>query len=141
RDPGRELLGGPGNLGRPRVVAEVALDLADDGRDGERGEARAPLDVEALDGLDEALEGHLLQVVERLAPAREPPRQAAREAHVLGHQRVPAVGGRVLPVGPERLQLALRLSGLHHVEGCSTAGTSTFLWTTSATTPSRRSAW
>jgi hypothetical protein len=79
-DPGRQLLGGAGHLRRPRVVPEVALDLADDGRDGERGEARAAVDVESLHGLDETLEGDLLEVVERLAAAEEPPGQAAREA-------------------------------------------------------------
>jgi hypothetical protein len=62
----------------------VALDLADDGRHGEHGEARAALGVEALDG-DEGLEGHLLRSSSG-SPGPEPPRQAAR-AHVLGHQR------------------------------------------------------
>ena len=43
-----------GHAHAPRVVAEVAADLADHGRHGERDEVRAHLGVEPVDRLDEA---------------------------------------------------------------------------------------
>jgi hypothetical protein len=48
------------------VVAEVALDLAHDGRHGVAGERDAAVGVEAVDGLDEAEAGDLEDVVEGL---------------------------------------------------------------------------
>ena len=57
---------------RPALVAEVALDLADDRRRGVRRELHAALGVEPVDRLDQADGGDLDEVVERLAAVAEP---------------------------------------------------------------------
>jgi len=54
---------------RPRAVAEVALDLAEDGGDGVAGERDLAVEVEAVDGLDQPERGDLHEVVERLLRA------------------------------------------------------------------------
>ena len=53
----------------PALVAEVALELAEDRRDRERGERGLALRVEAVDRLQQAERGDLHEVVERLAAA------------------------------------------------------------------------
>jgi len=63
-----EVLHPAGHVHVPRVVAEVALELAGDGDHGVRGE-RAPLGVVPIHGLHEAEPGHLLEVLDALAPA------------------------------------------------------------------------
>ena len=68
-----EVLGAPRNVHGPRRVTEVATQLARDRRHGESGERDALLGVESLDGLDQAEQGDLGQVVEGLAPRGEPP--------------------------------------------------------------------
>ncbi len=67
---------------RPRAVAEVAPELAEDGRHGEGAERRAALGVEAVDRIHEADARHLLEILERLARARVPAREHEGEAHV-----------------------------------------------------------
>ena len=69
-DPQVELLDAPGHPDRPPLVAEVALQLADDGGGGEGGELEPSARVEALDGLDQAERRHLDEVVEGLAPVQ-----------------------------------------------------------------------
>ena len=68
----------------PGAVAEVALELAEDGRDRERAERRAARGIEAIDGLDETEPGDLLEVLERLAACAcsggRAPRRGARTA-------------------------------------------------------------
>ena len=56
---------------RPALVAEVALDLADDRGRGVRRELHAALGVEAVDRLDQADRADLDQVLERLAAVAE----------------------------------------------------------------------
>ena len=51
-EPEVQLLHPAGHPHRPALVAEVALELADDGRGGEGRELEAPLGVEAVDRLD-----------------------------------------------------------------------------------------
>jgi len=64
-----EVLHPPVHVDDPGLVPEVALDLAADGADGERGE-RAAVRVVPVHGLDQSQPGDLLEVVERLgAPA------------------------------------------------------------------------
>src|SRR3954471_3353280 len=63
------LLVAAGHLHRPRLVAVVALELADDRRDRVRGELAAALGVEALDGAQQADARDLDEVVERLGAA------------------------------------------------------------------------
>src|SRR5262249_9737342 len=67
---------------RPAAVAEVALQLAEDGRCRERRELEAPFGLEALDGLQEADEGDLAQVVERLPAIRETSREELAQPYV-----------------------------------------------------------
>ena len=67
RELGVQLLDVARDADRPAAVAEVALDLAHDVRGGEGGELDAAVDVEAVDGLDEADRADLHEVVERLA--------------------------------------------------------------------------
>ena len=64
-----EILEVAGDAERPRLVAEVALELAGDRRDRVARERHAAVGVEAVDGLDEAEARDLEDVVERL-PAR-----------------------------------------------------------------------
>ena len=45
------------------MVAEVALELSEDGRDGKAREGESALGVEALDRLEEAERGDLLEIV------------------------------------------------------------------------------
>ena len=84
-----------GTRDRPRVVAEVALDLALDGAAGERREGDVAVGLEAVDRLHERQEGDLAEVV----VARPAPPEAAGdmggEAHVPLDQLVaqaPVVG-------------------------------------------------
>jgi hypothetical protein len=78
---GVELLDVARDAHAPAAVAEVALDLARDVRGGEGGELDAALDVEAVDGLDEADGADLHEVVERLAAVGVPAGDVADERH------------------------------------------------------------
>ncbi len=59
---GFELLEAPGYSRAPEVVAEVALELAGNGRHGEAGEAHAPLGVVTVDRIEQADAGDLAKV-------------------------------------------------------------------------------
>jgi hypothetical protein len=84
----RELVQVARNADRPRVVAEVAFDLAQDGRHRIARERDPALGVEPIDRLDESQAGDLEEVVEGLLSplvaggelARE--RQEALDQHV-----------------------------------------------------------
>ena len=94
----RELLQVARHAHRPGAVAEVALDLAEDRRDGVAGERDLALEVEAVDRLDEAQRGDLQEVVERLLRALVAARELARERQEalderLAVDRVAAVAG------------------------------------------------
>src|SRR4051812_31361899 len=65
----RELLQVARDAHRPAAVAEVALELAQDGGDGETRERRLATWVKAVDRLQQAEAGDLDQVVQRLSPA------------------------------------------------------------------------
>jgi hypothetical protein len=80
-----ELLQAARHPHRPRLVAEVALDLAEHGRRRVRGEAHVAADVEAVDRLHDPHARDLHEVVERLAAARVAAGQRAGERqHLLG---------------------------------------------------------
>ena len=66
---------------RPAAVAEVALELTEDRRDGIARERHAALRVEAVERLDEPEARHLDEVVERLAIAAVARCEATRERH------------------------------------------------------------
>ena len=66
------------DVNRPAEVAEVALELADDRRDGKRRERQAALDVVAIDRLQQRVRRDLLEIVAlgmTLIAAREVTRQ------------------------------------------------------------------
>ena len=69
----------------------MALDLAEDGGRGVRGELEAALGVEAVDGLYEADGAHLDKVVEGLSPVLELAREEANEVEV-AHDELVARG-------------------------------------------------
>src|SRR5687768_11306214 len=70
-------------MDRPRAVAEVAFELAEDGRDGERRERDAAVRVVAVDRLDEAEVRDLAQVIQWLTRVAVLDRERTREWHVL----------------------------------------------------------
>ena len=69
REPDAELLETPGNVHRPGLVPEVAPDLADDRRHRVARDVDAPVDVEPVDGLDQADRTDLDEILERLSTA------------------------------------------------------------------------
>jgi hypothetical protein len=75
----------------------VALELAEDGRDGEAREGGLARRVEAVDRLQQAQRGDLDEVVERLAAALVAPRELASEWQEALHERV--AGRRVAAMG------------------------------------------
>ena len=93
REPDAELLDPARHVERPRAVAEVALDLADDGRHRVRGELHLALGVEALDREQQADRADLDEVLLRLAAARRTVRRGFSRA---------ACSGRRAARGPAR---------------------------------------
>jgi hypothetical protein len=93
------------------VVAEVALQLAEDARDREARERGAPGRVVAVDSLDQPDARDLQQVVERLAGARVADGQPACERQAPPDQLV--AGGEVpaLAVALEQARLLETLPG------------------------------
>ena len=92
---------------RPATVAEMALQLPEDGGDGEGREGGAALGVEAVDRLDQSDARDLDQIVEWLN-ARVARGEASSERHEaldqLAHRR-----GRVLGVAPQQRPLVRKL--------------------------------
>jgi hypothetical protein len=78
-----ELLEAARDADRPALVAEVPLDLPDDVRRRVRRELDAPIDVKAVDRLDEADAAHLDEILELLAAVRIAAGQRADERQVL----------------------------------------------------------
>src|SRR5437764_269353 len=74
-----ELLHAARDAHRPRLVAEVALDLAEDRGGGIGREADLAREVEAVDRLHDPDAGDLHEVVERLAAARVAAGQGPRQ--------------------------------------------------------------
>ena len=75
----REVLEVARHADRPGAVAEVALDLAQDGRHRIAREGDPAVEAEAVDGVDEAEAGDLEEVVEGLVGALVAARELARE--------------------------------------------------------------
>ena len=116
------LLGRPGHPHGPRVIAEVALDLALDRPPGERREGDVAVGLEAVDGLDQGQEGDLAQVV----VARPAPSEAAGdvggEAHVPLDELVaqaPVAGGAEL--AEQCVLVATRSARRSSPTGCGSA--------------------
>src|SRR5207247_7512228 len=96
----RQLLEVARDADRPRAVAEVALDLAEDRRHRVAGERNLAVGVEAVDRLDEAERRDLDEVVERLLGALVAASQLTRE-------RQEALDERVARRSVARLDVAL----------------------------------
>ena len=97
-----ELLRPARDVERPRAIAEVALDLAEDGGCRVRGEAHVARQVEAVDGLHDPDARDLDEVVERLAPPHVATGERAGERqHLLG-QLVARPGVAVLVVAAQQ---------------------------------------
>src|SRR4051794_17007205 len=77
------------DVDRPRAVAEMALELAEDGGDGEGGEGDAALGVVTVDSLDQAEIGDLTEVVKGFAGVAVLDGQRARERHVQLDEALP----------------------------------------------------
>src|SRR5581483_6813140 len=77
------------HLDRPALVAEIALDLADDRRRRVRRELHAALEIEAVDRLEQADGADLDQVVERFAAVGELDGEIAHQVEVRDDQLVP----------------------------------------------------
>ena len=103
----RQLLQVARDAHRPRAVAEVALDLAQDGRHRVARERDPALEVEAVDGLDEPQAGDLEEVVEGLLGALVAARQLARERQEALDEHLAV--DRVAPLEVAREQRAILL--------------------------------
>src|SRR5215204_3846376 len=86
-----------------RPCPEMSLDLAVDGRDRERGEVDAAVELKAVDGLDQADRAHLNEVLELLSPPCVLPGQPADEREVLADQAVACVSIAVAVVAAQEL--------------------------------------
>ncbi len=85
----------------PDPVAEVAFQLAEDRRGGERRERNPAIGIEAIDRVEEPDVGNLEEVVEGLAGAAVAEREAFRKSHVAAHEllagRLVAIVGEAAP--------------------------------------------
>jgi hypothetical protein len=82
-----ELLESPWDPDRPRPVAEMPLDLTLDRRDREGREVDAPIELEAVDRVDEPDRADLYEILVGLAAADVPAREPADEREVLLDER------------------------------------------------------
>ncbi len=87
-----QLLQPPRHPDGPALVAEVALDLADDRGRRVGGELHAAIGVEAVDGLDEPDRADLDEVLEGLAAVAEAAGAVLDQRQVQVHQRVAGAG-------------------------------------------------
>ena len=101
----RQLLQVARDADRPALVAEVALELAEDRRHGEGRERGLARRVEAVDRLEQAERGDLDEVVELLAAALVAPRELAGERQEALDQRL--ARGRVAVRGAALEQRAI----------------------------------
>src|SRR5262249_46020671 len=72
----------PGHPDRPALVPEMTLDLADDRGRGVGRELHPPLQVEPVDGFDQADRGDLGEIVQPFTPVAEPPGQVLHQRQV-----------------------------------------------------------
>src|SRR5262249_60839085 len=96
-----QLLHAPGQAHRPPAVAEVAFQLAQDGRGRERRELEPAAGIEPLDGLEQADQRDLHEVVARLAAVREAGGEEVRERSVVPDELVAQTAVAGAAVGSE----------------------------------------
>ena len=92
------LMEGPRQAHQRTAIADVALHLAGDRRDGERGELVAAARVAALDGVEEADRARLKQVVELRARAPVTAGERLDEGQIELDQPLPGAGVPTLAV-------------------------------------------
>ena len=90
----------------PCLVAEVAFDLAQDGRRGVGGEAHVAREIEAVDRLHEPDAGDLHEVVQRLAAVGVARGEGAGQWEHLLRELIPRAGVGVLVNAPQQLALS-----------------------------------
>src|SRR5439155_3305960 len=125
-DAQRELLQVAWDPYRPRAVAEMALELAEDRRDGVAGEGDVAFGVEAVDRLDEPERRDLEEVLERLLRALVAARELARQRQEALDERLARRGVAVALMAQEELAvltgpLGPAGSGVAHVADRSDA--------------------
>ena len=103
----RPLLQVAGHVQRPALVAEVALELTEDGGRRIAREPRPAIGLEAVDRLDEAEARDLEQVVQRLVRVAVAKRQVARERKEALHQLVASGHVAVAVIANEELTLGV----------------------------------
>ena len=102
-----ELLQAARHAHRPALVAEVALDLADDVGRRVRRQLDAALEVEAVDRLDEADGADLDEVVEVLAARGVAPRQRPHQREVHGDELLARLAVAVQVVAAQQVLVEL----------------------------------
>jgi len=90
-------------VNRPAQIPEVALELAEDGRNRERGERGPPAGVEAVYCLDQTQARDLQKIIERLVRAAVAPRQLACERQKALNQLLTSAGIALLLPPDEQL--------------------------------------
>jgi hypothetical protein len=102
-DRERPLLKVTGYVDGPTLVAEVALELSDDGRSGKARELLASTWLEPLDRVQEPYRRDLDQVVERLAAVDVAECELASEREKAPDQLLAGARVPVMPVGEEKV--------------------------------------
>src|SRR5205807_2035348 len=102
-DRQRPLLEIAGDVDRPALVAEVALELADDRGSGEAREFLAAPRLESLDGVQQPDRGDLDEVIQWLAAVYVAQSELARERQKAPDQLLPDGRLAVQVVGLEQL--------------------------------------
>src|SRR3954452_18320878 len=92
---------------RPALVTEMALDLPHHVGRRVGGKRDLPVELEAVDRLDQADGAHLLDVLERLAAAGVAPRQRANQGQVALDQRLARVRVAALVVAAQQVTVLL----------------------------------
>ena len=114
-----QLLEAPRDAYRPALVAEVALDLADDVRGRVGRQLDAAVEVEAVDRLDQPDTADLDEIVELLAAVAVAPGQRADEREVLLDQLLARTQVALLVIAAEEDPVRLA----RHQEPASLAST------------------
>jgi hypothetical protein len=110
-DTQREVLQVTRDPERPRAVAEVALDLARDRRDGVAGKRDPPSRIEPVDRLDKREARHLKEIVAGLLGSLVARRDLAREGQEALDDRVAVDVTPGVPVALEQRAVVFRATG------------------------------
>ena len=123
----RELLQLARHAQRPAPIAEMALELAQYRRHGERRERCRPGWIETVDRLQQTERGHLHEVFERLAAPRIAARELPRKGQEPVHERLlrRAIPMPLVPREQPSFFCPIALGGTHAVRLLSTTGEST----------------